>query len=251
MRLEGKTALITGAGSGFGAEMAKRFVTEGARVACVDVNADAAAATAQDLGTAAIAAGCDVADGDAVKAMVEVVVERFGTFDTLINNAGISQVPRRIAKTPLEEIDRLFNINVKSLYHMAVHALPVLRQRGGGNVINVASVTAIRPRPGMTWYNASKAAVISITHSMAAELAPDKIRVNAIAPGVGRTPMFEAMFEGEGAADAAHDRLVETMPLGRLSRPSDIAAAAVYLASDEAEFVTGVILPVDGGRLVG
>jgi 3-oxoacyl-[acyl-carrier protein] reductase len=250
MRLEGKTAVITGAASGFGAEMARRFVAEGARVACVDRDGEAAAAHAGSLGAAAIACRCDVADGDAVRAMVEEVTRRFGGFDTLINNAAITQKPARIAKTPAEEVDRLFAVNVKSLYHMAVHALPVLRAGGGGSVINIASVTAIRPRPGMTWYNASKAAVISITHSMAAELAPDRIRVNAIAPAVGRTPMFEAMF-GKEAADAAHDKLVETMPLGRLSRPSDIAAAAVYLASDEAEFVTGVVLPVDGGRLIG
>jgi 3-oxoacyl-[acyl-carrier protein] reductase len=250
MRLEGKTAVITGAGSGFGAETARRFVAEGARVACVDINRDAAEGVARELGNAAIAARCDVADGSSVKVMVEDVVARFGPFDTLMNNAAITQMPRRIAKTPPEELDRLFDINVKSLYHMAVHALPVIRKRGGGNVINVASVTAIRPRPGMTWYNATKAAVISITHSMAAELAPDHIRVNAIAPGVGRTPMFEAMYAGKDA-DAAHNMLVETMPLGRLSKPSDIASAAVYLASDEAEFLTGVILPVDGGRLVG
>jgi 3-oxoacyl-[acyl-carrier protein] reductase len=250
MRLEKKTALITGAGSGFGAEMARRFVAEGARVACVDINAEAASAVAGSLGGAAIASLCDVGDGASVEAMVAEVVRRLGAFDTLINNAAITQVPRRIAKTPPDELDRLFAVNVKSLYHMAVHALPVLRGRGGGNVINIASVTAIRPRPGMTWYNATKAAVISITQSMAAELAPDGIRVNAIAPGAGRTPMFEAMF-GKDAADAARDRIVATMPLGRLSEPSDIAAAAVYLASDDAAFVTGVVLPVDGGRLIG
>jgi 3-oxoacyl-[acyl-carrier protein] reductase len=250
MRLEGKTAVITGAASGFGAEMARRFVGEGARVACVDLNADAASAHAATLGPAAIACGCDVSDGASVQAMVEEVKSRFGGFDTLINNAAITQTPRRIARTPPDEFDRLFDVNVKSLYHMAVHALPVIRAGGGGSVINIASVTAIRPRPGMTWYNATKAAVISVTHSMAAELAPDRIRVNAIAPAVSRTPMFDAMYSRE-AADAAHDKLVESMPLGRLSKPSDIAAAAVYLASDEAEFVTGVILPVDGGRLIG
>jgi 3-oxoacyl-[acyl-carrier protein] reductase len=134
---------------------------------------------------------------------------------------------------------------------MAVHALPVLRERGGGSIINMASVTAIRPRPGMTWYNATKAAVISITMSMAVELAPDRIRVNAIAPGVSRTPMFDAMFADGGAADEAQARLEETFLLGRLSEPADIASAAVYLSSDEASFVTGVVLPVDGGRLVG
>jgi 3-oxoacyl-[acyl-carrier protein] reductase len=229
--------------------MSRRFVAEGARVACLDINGEAAAALAAGLGDAATALACDVADGASVGRAVAEVVRRFGGFDTLVNNAAVTQVPRRIAKTSPDELDRLFDVNVKSLYHMAVHALPVLRGRPGANVINIASVTAIRPRPGMTWYNATKAAVISITHSMAAELAPDGIRVNAIAPGVGRTPMFDAMF-GQDKADAAHDQLVRTMPLGRLSRPADIAAAAVYLASDEAEYVTGVVLPVDGGRLI-
>ncbi len=251
MRLEGKTAVITGAGSGFGAEMARRFVAEGARVVCADVNGEAASAVAGSLGDAAMAVTCDVSRSGSVEAMVAAVVERFGGFNTLINNAAITQVPKRIAKTPKDELDRLFEINVKSLYYMAVHALPVIRKGGGGSVVNIASVTGMRPRPGMTWYNATKAAVISITYSMAAELAPDRIRVNAIAPGVGRTPMFDAMFGKGEKADAAHDSLVETMPLGRLSKPSDIAAAAVYLVSDDAEFVTGVILPVDGGRLVG
>ncbi|RDJ27803.1 SDR family NAD(P)-dependent oxidoreductase [Bosea caraganae] len=252
MRLNGKTALITGAGSGYGAEMARRFRAEGARVACVDLNLDAARQVAAEAGNgAAIAVQCDVADGPSVAAMVKEVDAQFGGFDVLINNAAITQHPSRTGRTPEAEVDRLFAINVKSLYHMAAHALPVLRRVGGGSVINIASVTALRPRPGMTWYNATKAAVISITQSMAGEFAPDRIRVNAIAPAVGRTPMFSEMFKDEAEADAAHDRLVTTIPLGRLCRPTDIAAAAVYLSSDEAEYVTGIIMPIDGGRLVG
>jgi 3-oxoacyl-[acyl-carrier protein] reductase len=250
MKLQGKIALVTGAGSGYGAAMARRFAAEGARVACVDINRDAAAAVAATLPEGAgIAVQCDVADGASVGAMVEEIVRQIGGFDIVVNNAGISQKPSRIAKMPEAELDRLFAVNVKSLYHMAVHALPVLRKRGGGAVINIASVTAIRPRPGMTWYNATKAAVITITQSMAGELAPDRIRVNAIAPAVGVTPMFRTMFGDE--ADAAHDRLVPTIPLGRLCQPDDIASAALYLASDDACYVTGVVLPVDGGRLIG
>lgn len=251
MKLKGKIALITGSGSGYGAGMARRFAEEGARVACVDINGAAAAAMADALNAtpeAAIAVQCDVADGTSVGAMVADVVRRMGGFDIVINNAGVTQKPKRIANISEAEIDRLFAVNVKSLYHMAVHALPVLRQRGGGVVINIASVGAIRPRPGMTWYNASKAAVISVTQSLAAELAPDRIRVNAIAPAVGRTPMFDAMFGDD--KDAAFDRLVATSPLGRLCAPPDVAGAAVYLASDDAAFVTGIVLPVDGGRLV-
>lgn len=250
MKLQGKIALITGAGSGYGAAMARRYAAEGARVACVDINREAAATVAATLpaGTA-IAVQCDVADGASVGAMAAEVERQFGGFDIIVNNAALSQKPSRIAKMPEAELDRLFAVNVKSLYHMAVHALPVLRKRGGGSVINIASVTAIRPRPGMTWYNATKAAVITITQSMAGELAPDHIRVNAIAPAVGMTPMLKVMF-GD-SVDEAHDRLVQTIPLGRLCEPEDIASAAVYLASDDARYVTGVVLPVDGGRLVG
>jgi len=252
MRLDGKIAVITGAGAGFGAGIARRFAGEGARVVCADLDGQAAASVAAALrGNAgpALAIQCNVADGPSVAAMVAKVVAELGGFDILVNNAAITQKPARIAKTAEADIDRLLAVNVKSLYHMAVHALPVLRSRGGGVVINIASVAALRPRPGMTWYNATKAAVVNLTQSMAAELAADHIRVNAIAPVAGRTAMFDVMF-GEGV-DAASDRLVESIPLGRLCTPDDIASAAVYLASDEAAFVTGVILPVDGGRMVG
>lgn len=251
MRLEGKVAIVTGAGSGFGAEMARRFAAEGAHVVCADIDLGAAGTVAGPADGRALAVACDVSDDASVAALADAARQRFGRIDILVNNAAISQKPKRMAKTDPAEIDRLFAVNVKSLRHMAAHVVPVIRAGGGGSIINMTSVTAIRPRPGMTWYNATKAAVISITHSMAAELAPDRIRVNAIAPGVSRTPLFDAMFADRAEADAAHDRLVATFPLGRLSRPSDIAAAAVYLASDDAEFVTGVILPVDGGRLVG
>jgi 3-oxoacyl-[acyl-carrier protein] reductase len=252
MRLEGKIALITGAGAGFGAGIARRFADEGARVVCADLDGKAASTVAASLRSdagSALAVQCNVADGASVAAMIARVVSELGGFDILVNNAAITQKPARIAKTTEADIDRLLAVNVKSLYHMAVHALPVLRGRGGGVVINIASVAALRPRPGMTWYNATKAAVVNLTQSMAAELAPDRIRVNAIAPVAGRTAMFDVMF-GEGV-DAASERLADSIPLGRLCTPEDIASAAVYLASDEAAFVTGVILPVDGGRLVG
>jgi 3-oxoacyl-[acyl-carrier protein] reductase len=252
MRLEAKIAIITGAGAGFGAGIARRFADEGARVVCADLDGQAASTVAASLRNAsgsALAVQCDVADGASVGAMIAKVVSELGGFDILVNNAAITQRPARIAKTAEADIDRLLAVNVKSLYHMAVHALPVLRSRGGGVVINIASVAALRPRPGMSWYNATKAAVVNLTQSMAAELAPDRIRVNAIAPVAGRTAMFDVMF-GEGV-DVASERLVESIPLGRLCTPEDIANAAVYLASDEAAFVTGVILPVDGGRMVG
>jgi 3-oxoacyl-[acyl-carrier protein] reductase len=249
MRLKGKTAIVTGAGSGYGAGIARRFAAEGARVAVVDINAEAASAVADSLasGGDVIAVGCDVSNGKSVGAMVAEVVAKFGGFDTLVNNAAVTQKPKRIAKTTEAEIDRLFAVNIKSLYHMATHALPVIRRGGGGSVINIASIGPLRPRGGMHWYNASKAAVITLTMSMASELAPDRIRVNAIGPAIGRTPMGHSMFDGD--TDAALDQLVVTAPLGRLCEPEDIAAAAVYLASDEASYVTGIMLPVDGGRL--
>jgi 3-oxoacyl-[acyl-carrier protein] reductase len=196
---------------------------------------------------AALGLQCDVSDGASVGAMIAEAVRLLGGFDILVNNAGLTQKPARIARIAEADLDRVFAVNVKSLYHMAIHALPVLRKRGGGVVINIASVAAIRPRPGMTWYNASKAAVISITQSMAAELAPDHIRVNAIAPAAGRTDMFTAMYGADN--DDAASRLVETIPLGRLCTPEDIAAAAVYLCSDEAGWVSGNVLYVTGGQL--
>ena len=250
MRLKGKTAIVTGAGSGYGAGIARRFAAEGARVAVIDINAEAASAVAKSLssGGDVIAVGCDVSSGESVGQMVAEVVRQFGGFDTLINNAAITQKPKRVAKTTEAEIDRLFAVNVKSIYHMATHALPVIRKGGGGSVINIASIGPLRPRGGMHWYNASKAAVITLTMSMASELAPDKIRVNAIGPAIGRTPMGHSMFDGD--TDAALDKLVSTSLLGRLCEPEDIASAAVYLASDDASYVTGIMLPVDGGRLV-
>lgn len=250
MRLDGKTAIVTGAGSGFGAEMARRFAAEGAGVVCADLDGERAAATAREIGEQASFVACDVADGLSVEGLADHARNRFGRVDVLVNNAAISQRPKRTARSDPDEVARLFAVNVTSMLHMAAHVVPLMREHGG-SIINMTSVTAIRPRPGMTWYNATKAAVISVTHSMAGEFAPDRIRVNAIAPGVSRTPMFDAIF-GEGErAEQAYGQLVQTFPLGRLSEAADIAAAAVYLASDEASFVTGVILPVDGGRLIG
>ncbi|MBV9785042.1 MAG: SDR family oxidoreductase [Acidisphaera sp.] len=249
MRLQGKRALVTGAASGFGAGIAQRFAQEGARVACVDLDEPAAAALAATLPGGAIAIRADVADGEAVRAAVDRMLELTGGLDIVVNNAGVTQRPRRAARVPEAEIDRLFAVNVKSLHHMCVHAVPALREAGGGAIVNIASLAAIRPRPGMAWYNATKAAVISLTQSLAGELARDRIRVNAVAPLLGRTGMVATMFGDD--AEGALERLAAEVPLGRLCEPADIAAACLYLASDDARFVTGVVLPVDGGRLVG
>jgi 3-oxoacyl-[acyl-carrier protein] reductase len=251
MRLHGKKAVITGAGAGYGAGMALRFAREGADVACLDLDPDAARATAAAIGEAggvALAVRCDVSDGASVAAAIAELVQAWDGFDILVNNAGITQKPRRLDRIAEEEIDRLFAVNVKSLYHMHTSAVPVLRKRGAGAIINIASVAALRPRPGMAWYNASKAAVISLTQTMAGELAPNRIRVNAIAPVLGLTNMAGVMFGADVEASAV--RMAEAIPLGRLCTPDDVAGAAVYLASDDASLVTGVILPVDGGRLI-
>lgn len=252
MRLKDCTAVVTGAGAGLGAAMALRFGREGARVACVDIDLGAAQRTAQAMvaaGQDAFALACDVADSASVAAMCAQVQQRWGGFNTLVNNAALTQKPARMGKTPEADLDRLLAVNIKSLYHMAVHAVPLLCRAGQGSMINIASVSGVRARPGMTWYNASKAAVISVTQSMAAELASEGVRVNAIAPAAVHTAMLDAMFEGRVAQGI--ERVLETIPLRRLCQPEDIASAAVYLASAEAAYVTGVVLPVDGGRLVG
>lgn len=248
MRLTGKRALVTGAGAGFGAGIAQRFAQEGARVACLDLNEAAATSLAARLPGNAFGIAADISDSDAVRVAVRHALDRMGGLDIIVNNAGLTQRPCRAARMPEADIDRLFAVNVKSLYHMAVHAVPVLRAGGGGAIVNIASVTALRPRPGMAWYNASKAAVISLTQSLAGELAPDKIRVNAVAPVLGRTAMATVMFGDK--SDAELERLEAGVPLGRLCEPADVAAACLYLASPDAGFVTGVVLPVDGGRLV-
>lgn len=248
MTLANRRALVTGAGSGFGLGIAQRLAADGARVACVDIDLRAAEAAAAAL-PGALAVACDVADGASVQALAATMQARMGGCDILVNNAALTQKPARIAKVAEADVDRLFAVNVKSLYHMAVHVLPLLRAAGGGAVVNVSSVGALRPRPGMSWYNATKSAVLTLTQSMAAEYAADRIRVNAVAPVAGRTRMLDAMFGAD--VDAGVQRLLAGIPLGRLADPADIAAAVAFLVSDEAAFITGVTLPVDGGRLVG
>lgn len=250
--LRSSIALITGAASGFGEAMAMRFAGRGARVAVADIDEAAAHRCALQIinaGGQAFALACDVAQGDSVQEAIQAVCEHWGGFNILINNAAVSQKPARLDRTPEEQVNRLLAVNIKSLYHMAVHAVPVLKSAGGGSIINIASVTGLRPRPGMTWYNATKAAVVSLTQSMAVELAPDKIRVNAIAPAAARTAMLEEMF-GE-RLQAGVESVLSTIPLGRLCEPADVAAAALFLASPAADFITGVTLAVDGGRLAG
>ncbi len=248
-RLAGKIALITGAGSGFGEGMARRFAAEGARVAVVDLRVDQAARVAESLGDAAIAIEADVSSGAAVEAAVARTIDAFGIPDIVVNNAGVTHRNRPILEVDEATFDRILAVNVKSIFHMVRSAVPRMRDNGGGVMLNVGSTAGMRPRPGLTWYNASKGAVNLVSKSLAVELAPWKIRVNALCPVMGVTGML-GDFMGVEDTPENRARFLATIPLGRLSQPEDIAAAALFLASDEAAFITGVELPVDGGRTV-
>jgi 3-oxoacyl-[acyl-carrier protein] reductase len=251
MRLRDKVAIITGAGSGYGEGTAHRFVAEGAAVVAADIvgeRAEGVAAGITDKGGRAVACQADVALSADVKRMVDLALQRFGRLDIVVNNAGITHRNRPMLEVDEETFDRVFAVNVKSIYLSAVHAVPVFRKQGGGVFINVASTAGLRPRPGLTWYNGSKAAAIVVSKSMAVELAPDKIRVNAICPVIGETGLTAEFMGGDSPELRA--RFAATIPLGRFSRPSDIANAAVFLAEDASDFITGVALEVDGGRCV-
>ena len=249
MRLKGKTALVTGAASGFGKGIAELFVAEGAKVAIVDLNEDGAKAVAESLGDAAIAIRCDVADGAQVAAAVKQTSEAFGSLDIVVNNAGWTNKNSPLMETDEETFRKIYDINVLSIFHMTKACVPMWRDKGGGVMINIGSVAGIRPRPGLTWYNSSKGAVNVMTKSLAVELAPDKIRVNCVAPVMGATGLLE-QFMGMPDTPENREKFIATVPLGRLSEARDIANATLYLASDDADFITGVVMEVDGGRTI-
>lgn len=248
-RLHGKTAIVTGAGGGFGEGIARLFAQEGAQVGVLDLRADAAERVAADIGGQAIALAADVTSASQMRQAVEQVLTRFGTPDILVNNAGWTHRNKPMLEVTEEEFDRVYAINVKSIFHISNIIVPLMRGNGGGSIINIGSVAGIRPRPGLTWYNSTKGAVNILSQSMAVELAPDRIRVNAICPVMGETGLLESFM---GLPDTPENRakFVATIPLGRMSRPEDVARATLYLASDDAEFITGVLLPVDGGRTI-
>lgn len=248
MQLKNKVALITGAASGFGEAIAKTFAAEGARVAVVDLNENGARRVASEIGDSAISVRCDVSKGDDVAAAVKATTDAFGDLDIVVNNAGISHRNKPMLDVDLAEFEKVYAVNVTSIFHMAHAAVPVLRGRGGV-IINVGSTAGLRPRPGLTWYNSSKGAVNLLTKSMAVELAPDGIRVNGICPVIGETALLET-FMGVPDTPENRQKFIATIPLGRMCRPHDVANAAVYLASDKAEFITGVLLEVDGGRTI-
>ena len=249
-QLQGKVAIVTGAGGGFGEGIAKLFIAEGAKVLIVDLDGDKAQEVASALGANARAQKCDVSKGADVRAAVKACVDAFGAPDIVVNNAGITHTNQSMLDVDEATYDRVFNVNVKSIYHMAQAVVPVMREgKKGGSIINIGSTAGIRPRPGLTWYNASKGAVNIASKSMAAELGPENIRVNAICPVMGATGLIEQFLGGK---DTPENRAKVTagIPLGRMSTPEDIAAAALYLASDAGRFITGIELPVDGGRTI-
>jgi 3-oxoacyl-[acyl-carrier protein] reductase len=249
MRLDGKKALITGAASGFGKGIAETYVREGARVAVVDLNIEGARAVAEALGHGAIAVQCDVSKAEDVAAAVQEVNDTFGGLDIVVNNAGWTNPNSSLMDTDEATFRKIYDINVLSIFHMTKTCVPLWRAAGAGVMINIGSTAGIRPRPGLTWYNSSKDTVNLMTRSLAVELAPDKIRVNCIAPVMGATGLLE-QFMGMPDTPENRQKFISTIPLGRLSEAQDIANAALYLGSDEANFITGVVLEVDGGRTV-
>ena len=248
MRLKDKTAIVTGAGSGFGKGIAMRFAKEGARVGVVDINAEAAREVASQIGNSAFAMEADVSiDGD-VSRMVQEALDRWGQLNILVNNAGTTHRNQPMTEVTEEEYERIFAVNVKSVYLSARHVVPVMKKQGFGVILNVASTAGVRPRPGLVWYNTSKGAMMTATKAMAIELAGEKIRVNAINPVAGETGMLH-LFMGEDTPEK-RAQFISSIPLGRLSLPEDMANAALFLCSDEAEMITGLCMEVDGGRCI-
>ena len=251
MRLADKVAIVTGAGSGFGAGIATRFAREGAQVVVNDLDADAAQRSVAGIvreGGRAIACAGDVSKDADVARLVAAAIDAFGRLDVVVNNAGTTHRNQPMLDVPEDLFDRIYQVNVKSLYLTAKHAVPHFRRQKRGAFVTIASTAGVRPRPGLTWYNGSKGAAIVTSRSMAAELAPDNIRVNVINPVAGETGLL-ADFMGEDTPQR-RAQFIATIPLGRLSLPSDIATAAVFFASDEAAFITGACLEVDGGRCI-
>ncbi|MDP2738180.1 MAG: SDR family oxidoreductase [Pseudorhodobacter sp.] len=246
MRLQGKTAIVTGAGSGFGTGIAAKFAAEGARVMLADINVDAAHAVAARIG--GLAQACDVSSGVSVDAMVAAALAAFGRVDILVNNAGITHLPAALEDVSEDDFDRVFRVNMKSVYLTARALVGHMKAQKGGVILNIASTAGVSPRPRLNWYNASKGWVITATRTMAVELAPFGVRVNALNPVAGETPLLKS-FMGEDTPEI-RAKFLATIPLGRFSTPEDMGNAACFLCSDEASMITGVALEVDGGRCI-
>ena len=248
MRLEGKSAIVTGGASGFGAGIARKFIAEGAQVLIADLNFEGAQVLANELGASAVAHQVNVASDSDVQTMISAAKEAFGQIDILINNAGTTHLPAPMEEVSEDDFDRVFAVNCKSVYLTAKHCVPVFKSQESGVILNVASTAGVSPRPRLNWYNASKGWMNNATKGMAIELAPVGIRVNAINPVAGDTPLLK-MFMGEDTPEV-RAKFLSTIPLGRFSTPEDMGNAACYLCSDEASMVTGVCMEVDGGRCI-
>ncbi|MFP4569486.1 glucose 1-dehydrogenase [Rhodosalinus sp.] len=249
MRLEGKTAIVTGGASGFGAGIVRTFLAEGARVMIADINGEGAEALAGQLGAGALPCRVNVAEAASVAAMAEKAADAFGgTPDILVNNAGITHLPAPMEAVSEDDFDRVFTVNCKSVYLTARALVPGMKARGAGAILNMASTAGVSPRPRLNWYNASKGWMITATKAMAIELAPHGIRVNALNPVAGETPLLKS-FMGEDTPEM-RDKFLSTIPLGRFSTPQDMGEAAAFLCSDAAGMITGVAMEVDGGRCI-
>jgi 3-oxoacyl-[acyl-carrier protein] reductase len=248
-QLEGKIAIVTGAAGGFGEGIARLFVAEGAKVLIADLDGEKAQGVAASLGANAKAVRCDVSRRADIDAALRACIDAFGEPDIVVNNAGTTHRNQPMLEVDEATFDRVFAVNVKSIYHMTQAVLPSMKRRKSGCIVNIGSTAGIRPRPGLAWYNASKGAVNVLSKSMAAELGADGIRVNAVCPVMGATGLIE-QFLGTADTPEARARIVAGIPLGRLSTPDDVAQATLYLASDAGCFITGIELPVDGGRCI-
>jgi 3-oxoacyl-[acyl-carrier protein] reductase len=246
MRLKDKVAIVTGGASGFGEGIVRRFAEEGARVVIADLNEAAAQALAKDV--SGLAVRTDVSRGEDVKKLAKAAIDKFGTIDILVNNAGIGHKPQPLDTLSESDFDRIIAVNAKSVFHTAHEIVPGMKAKKRGAILNIASTGGVSPRPNLTWYNASKGWMITATRAMAVELAPFGIRVNAINPVAGETPLL-ATFMGEDTPQI-RAKFLASIPIGRFSTPQDIAAAAAFLCSDDASMITGVAMEVDGGRCI-
>ena len=246
MRLKNKIAIVTGGGSGFGAGIVKKFIQEGAKVIVADINLENAEKVAMDSGGFAVEV--DVSNSLSFKNMVDKTLEKFGKIEIMVNNAGITHLPNSMEDISEAEFDKIFAVNSKSVFFSAKYLVPKMTSIGGGNILNVASTAGISPRPNLSWYNATKGWMISATKAMAIELASKKIRVNALAPVAGETPLLKSFMGGD--TPEKREKFLSTIPIGRFSTPDDMGNAACFLCSEEASMITGVVLKVDGGRCI-
>ena len=246
MRLKNKIAIVTGGGSGFGAGIVKKFIQEGAKVVVADLNLENAKKVAMDTGGFAVEV--DVSNSLSFKNLVDKTLEKFGKIEIMVNNAGITHLPNSMENISEAEFDKIFAVNSKSVFFSAKYLIPTMTSIGGGNILNVASTAGISPRPNLSWYNATKGWMISATKAMAIELASKKIRVNALAPVAGETPLLKSFMGGD--TPEKREKFLSTIPIGRFSTPNDMGNAACFLCSEEASMITGVVLQVDGGRCI-